>query len=160
MKFKFIYLVILFIIISGCTIRPIEPLEEPKPQLELWVGKYDFYEFWDNSANDIIRGLYYRVHIFEEENEYYADIDIDGWMTLVRWRAKVQSDDESIDLILYEFLSDNMTQGFLEIGDILWTLRKEENDILTYWVKWKPELIENQESGKVYFVKNQHTAIP
>jgi len=74
-------------------------------------------------------------------------------MTLIRWRAKVQGDDESIDLILDSYSPESML-GLHEIGDILWTLRKEENKILTYWGKWSPMLVQNQESGKVYFVKN------
>jgi len=41
MKFKFIYLIILFTIISSCKIQPIEPLES-------WIGSYNFEEFVEN----------------------------------------------------------------------------------------------------------------
>jgi len=46
-----------------------------------------------------------------------------------------------------------MTGELYETGDVLLTLSRENEQILTYWGKLEPVIIENQESGKVYFTK-------
>ena len=151
MKLKFVILLILIIItLSSCT---------NSNQFESWSGDYEFSEWTPPAIEDCPNlTLFYTIHIYEEPScKYYADIIIDGWMTMARWKTVVQGDSKSIDLLFDSYLIDNMTVGKYKKGDILLKLRKDGDKILTYWGELEPMVIDNQKSGEVYFVKADST---
>jgi len=151
MKSKVVIILIFSIILTSCENQTkILPLNSPS-QFESWVGIYDFFEFsYSPVGSDI--SMKYEITIYEENGNYYADMVIDGRMTMIQWKSVIQGDNQSISLILDSYSPESML-GLYEIGDVLVILKKKENEILTYWVELEPTLVENQESGKVYFIK-------
>jgi len=144
MKFRIILLLVLFIVVSGC---------RHNNQIESWEGNYSFFESWPSLNEGINHFMSYSICIYEEDGKYCADMTIDGWMTLARYKALIQGDSQSIELIFDSYLPENMSVLY-DKGDVILTFKKNENEILTYWGEYYPTLIENQESGKVYFVKD------
>ena len=103
-----------------------------------WEGTYEFYEFAEPDEN---RG--YIVKIYKKDSNLYANIDIEGFMTLLKMQANITEEGNKI----------NITQAVYKKGDILFSFEKEENVIKTYWNKLEPMLIKKKKNGKVYFTK-------
>ena len=143
MKLKTVFLFVFSIVLLGFAGQTAFSSSNPKS----WAGSYDFYEFTPPHANWV-----YDVRVYEEGGYYYADVNIDGFQTMTRLKAKVQGNSKSIDLVFDSYLPNNMFELYKK-GDILFTLKKEGNMILTYWGKLEAMLSDNQKSGKVYFIK-------
>jgi len=142
----------------------INEIEKPSVQTEIpsvnfqqnldsWLGEYGFFESWPHLDDNVNYFMAYGICIYKEDKQYYAHIIMDGCQTMARWKTMVQGDDKSINLIFDSYLPDNLYEIY-EKGDILFTLKKSGDDIFTYWGEYYPALLENQESGKVYFVKD------
>jgi len=95
--------------------------------------------------------MVYRLKIYPKNSIYWADINIDGWQTLRRLRARVEGDNDSIQLIFDSYLPENHSKLF-STGDLLLTLTKRESKIITKWGEIKPIVRENEKDG-VYFNK-------
>jgi len=93
------------------------------------------------------------LNIYQKDEKYWADISIDGWQTLRRLKARVEGDNDSIQLIFDSYLPDNDFELF-STGDVLLTLTKRGSKIITKWGKIKPIVRENEKEG-VYFNKVQ-----
>lgn len=118
--------------------------------LNVWVGKYEFYEFAEPHYN-----MAYDMKIYKEKDAYYADINIDGVQTMKRIKAKVHGDQENIDVIFEIYLPDNWVESYAE-DDILFSFKMENGDLNTYWDRIHPMAYANEESGKIYFVKQKN----
>jgi len=121
------------------------------PNLDWWIGVYEFEE---NALSDIggsNQHMEYRVNIYKENDNYFADVSIDGFQTLYRIKAEIKGDEYSIDVVLLEYLQDSMT--YIDIGTVLFSFERENSKLLTYWGEITPILKQNEESGKVYFYK-------
>ncbi len=116
--------------------------------LESWVGNYTFSEFVPPDEN-----MFYSVSLYKENNNYYANISIDGFQTLIRLKAKVNGDANSINLVFDKYLPDNMYNSYNE-GDILIAFKKTDAGIGTYWGKMTPIDEKNKEDG-IYFERQE-----
>ncbi|RCX17265.1 hypothetical protein DFR58_108160 [Anaerobacterium chartisolvens] len=113
--------------------------------LKSWAGNYVFSEFAPPNQN-----MFYRFSVYEENGEYYADINIDGFQTIIRLKAKVLGDEEAIKLAFYKYLPDNISEQFME-GDVLLSFEKKNSKLYTFWGKIQPILEQNTKSGEIYF---------
>ena len=95
----------------------------------------------------------YEIEIYKENDNYYAEIAMDGQTTLVRAKAKVDGEEEFISLRFLKYLPDHGVGLCSEINDVLISFKKENGDIYTYWGEIGPMLYINDESGNVYFEK-------
>lgn len=121
--------------------------------LEYWVGEYEFRE---SVSEPIPMTMDYRIKIDRDDDGYYADIEIDGQTTLARMRAEagLESGSDRIELLFCEYLPEHRIGGAnAEEGEVLLVLERKNGEILTHWGKIVPMLHENEENGKVYFVK-------
>ncbi len=114
------------------------------------VGSYSFYEFAPPNQN-----MNYLITI-EQEDDLYAYIKIDGFQTLLRMKAKVLSSNDEIILEFYEHYVDEVgNTSMWEVcskGDILLTLKRKNDILITEWREIQPLLIANEEPGQ-YFTK-------
>ncbi len=94
----------------------------------------------------------YNINVSKEDDEYYANINIDGFQTNKRIKAKVLSNQDGINLVFDTYLSDSTGED-LNKGDVLLDLYKVDSEIYTNWGKIEPILPEKQTPGKVYFEK-------
>lgn len=113
--------------------------------LESWIGDYTFSEFAPPNQN-----MFYRISIYKENDDYYAEINIDGFQTIRRLQAKVIGDESSIKLIFNKYLPENLMEPYVE-GDILLSFEKRNSHLYTFWGKIQPILENNTKSGDEYF---------
>lgn len=120
--------------------------------LDSWIGTYTFDEVY---AEEGYAPMFmdYDVKIYKEDEQYYADVVINGHMTAIDVKAQVYGDDEWISLVLREYNSDHITGLSYMENTIMFSMRREEEQIYTYWGVLTPLLLENSESGKIYFEK-------
>ena len=121
------------------------------PNLESWVGDYEFSEFAPPNIN-----MFYGFSIYRENGNYYAKISIDGFQTIKRLQANVSGDENSIKLIFAEYLPDNRFEPYIE-EDILLSLEKRNSYLCTNWGKIQPILESNMKPSEVHFKQNQNS---
>ena len=112
-----------------------------------WIGHYKFYEFAEPNMNKFAR-----IEIYKNNEEYFANVNIDGWMTMKRIIAKISGDKNKIDILFEGYDADDVHYEPLVKGDILLSLSKEDSQIITAWGEITPMLKENEKDG-VYFQK-------
>jgi len=115
--------------------------------LESWIGQYLFSEFTPPDENK-----FYSVSIYKESDDYFGDINIDGFQEIQRMKAKVTGNEELINIVFEEYLPDNISEPYKK-GDVLLKFEKNDSDIYTSWGKIEPMLGSNKKSGGVYFRK-------
>ena len=120
--------------------------------LDNWVGEYKFFESASEPNGPIIM-MNYEIEIYKKDDNYYAEIAIDGQTTLVRAKAKVEGNEDFIKLSFLQYLPNHRVGLCSEINDLLISFKKENEDIYTYWGEIGPMLYKNEESGNVYFEK-------
>ncbi|MBO4684053.1 MAG: hypothetical protein J5600_01855, partial [Desulfovibrio sp.] len=76
--------------------------------------------------------IFYGIDIRQEGGEILADIDGDGFQTLMRIRTSVSGDEDSIQLRFKEAREDNVLASF-DKGELLLTLERQEGRLLTRW---------------------------
>ena len=123
--------------------------------LETWIGEYSFTEIWESLAHELPTGLMlYSIRVNINEGGYYAEMYIDGHMTMKRLKARVIGNEEFIKLIFKTYLPDNMNfviEPYKE-GDLLLCFKRDNAEIITRWGALTPALPENSQEG-VYFTK-------
>lgn len=119
-------------------------------ELVQWVGEYKFEEAVSGSPPMVMS---YEIEIYEEEGNYFAEIEQMGQTTMACIKAEVRGNKDEIYLLFNEYLPNNFWGPLCERGDILIKFSKEKGELCTYWGKITPLLYENEESGKVYFIK-------
>lgn len=142
MKRKYLFGVFTIVVCISCLLffynnRPVS-----------WVGSYTFYEFAPPNQN-----MRYLITI-EKEDDSFAYIEIDGFQTLMRIKAKVLTNDNEIMLEFCEhYFDEKGNTSMWEVyakGDILLTLKEQDDMLLTEWGKIQPLLIANEKPGQYF----------
>ncbi|MDL2302457.1 DUF5991 domain-containing protein [Lachnospiraceae bacterium OttesenSCG-928-D06] len=117
---------------------------------DFWVGNYTFYEFAPPNQN-----MRYLITI-EDEDDLFAYVKIDGFQTIMRMKAKVLINDDEIMLEFYEhYFDEEGNTSIWEVyskGDILLTLKVQDDILFTEWGKIQPLMTANEKPGQ-YFTK-------
>ena len=145
---RFISLVFCLLLFVSCANQARAQASSGEGALSGWVN--NGWGFFESAPPDF--NMQYTIDIYEADDAYYADIAIDGFQTMERLKAAVQGDSDSVSFIFDEYLPGNQSEPYAK-GDLLLTLRAEGSQIYTDWGKLEPALVENQVSGKVYFVR-------
>ena len=76
--------------------------------LDSWVGIYYYVESFPHfEIPDYYFNTIYSVDIYNEGEKYFAEIYLGGWQADIKMRAKVEGNDETIDIIYMENLPTN-----------------------------------------------------
>lgn len=137
------------LIFMGCRSGTKESYSQ-SDDLKGWVGTYSFAECYSKPDHASLF-MDYKITIYQEEEEHFADIKMTGQTTQASIRAEVYGNDEWISLVFQQYLPDHVMGGINDTSSVLLSFRKEESDIYTYWGELKPMLYENEDSGKIYF---------
>ena len=119
-----------------------------------WIGRYTFNESAKNVSGEGAQSWSYILDVkpLDDEN-MIASLQVDGFQTMTRLEAKVNATAMDIEFIFDKYGKDNMFELYKK-GDKLFTFSlNEKNEIITNWDKMKPNILENQKSGKVMFKK-------
>ena len=149
MKKYIVTILLLSFLVSACGNRNAKNTSdnEVTANSDEWIGSYSFYEFLPPNIN-----MGYGLTVYKENEEYYANVTIDGFQTMTRLRAKIQTDSNKANFIFDEYLPENMFELYKK-GDVLLTLERKGIDILTTWGKISPVDENNEPNGKIYFTK-------
>ena len=102
---------------------------QERENLDSWIGGYEFEEA---AITDEIRlstpAWAYLLWIYYEHNAYHAKISIDGYMTLKRFLAIVEGDENEIRIVLNDYYPKDDYCYYNE-GSILLSLKRHDNDI-------------------------------
>lgn len=105
--------------------------------LSSWVDTYVYTEGVPHPENE---GYYHcivlQMEIYEEEGAYYANITGNGWMLCTRTLARIEGDENSIDILFTETLQGDTVYGKYERYDedgLLLSLSRKEDIIQTSW---------------------------
>ena len=119
--------------------------------LDTWVGEYAYGESSQPAIPDGIGPFVgYVIFIYEEEGRYFANITADGWMLGIRAKAQVRGDENSIELVFFEYPEDSM--NIYDPGDVILRFSKNKDVIITTWVNDTPLSGEEGAEG-IYFQK-------
>ncbi len=119
-----------------------------------WAGQYTFEESAKNVTGDGAQTWNYVIDIKEKDaNTLIADIQVAGFQTMTRIEASVKATEKNAEVIFEQYGKDNMFELYKK-GDRLFTIEaNDKGEIITNWDKMKPNVIENQKSGKIMFKK-------
>jgi PBP1b-binding outer membrane lipoprotein LpoB len=119
-----------------------------------WIGQYEFDESTPNAAGSGAQSWNYVVTVSaKEDNTLTAYIQIDGFQTMTRIEAEVKATEKNADFIFRKYEAENVFEPYKK-GDKLFSLEiNDKNDMITNWDMMKPNIVENQKSGKVMFKK-------
>lgn len=124
---------------------------EEEDNLDTWLGTYTFDEVYD----DPFMFMDYDVNVYKENGRYYADVDISGQFTSVHVKTNVYGNSEWISFALREYYPDEVQVGVFGEDSVLFSMRKYENSIYTYWGIQTSLGIQNNQSGGIYFKQTE-----
>jgi len=141
--------------LAACATAPLDQVtpSTPADALGTWVGDYNYEELLgagDNGADE--SSINYHITISPGDSGYEALISLDGFQTQQNLLATVQGDADQISLVFAGYTGDNLWQPY-NPGDVLLTLARNGEDILTTWGALTPQLEQNQAPG-LYFHGN------
>lgn len=122
-----------------------------KENLDAWIGNYEYSESYAEIDGPPMF-MDYSIEVYKGEKDYFANMEIMGQTTMASVEAKVYGDREWISFVFIGYADDNIT-GVYEKDDVLLSLRKDGNEIYTYWGKIEPMLYLQTKSGEVCFVQ-------
>lgn len=122
--------------------------------IKKWAGQYTFEESAKNVTGSGAQTWNYVIDIKEKDSgTLVADIQVDGFQTMTRIEASVKASDKNAEVIFEKYGKDNMFELYKK-GDRLFTIEtNDKGEIITNWDKMKPNVLENQKSGKIMFKK-------
>lgn len=125
-----------------------------KDILNKWIGQYAFDESAPNAAGSGVQSWSYVINVsLREKDSLIAIIRIDGFQTMTRIEAEVKVTEKNADFIFNKYGEENMFELFKK-GEKLFSLEiNDKNEMITNWDKMKPNVVDNQKSGKVMFKK-------
>lgn len=142
--------ILLICMLVGCQAKIGDDQEVQIDTLEKWVGTYEFSE-QSNAEDGMFMVMDYAIKIYKEDNRYWADLEIIGQTTWVNVQTEIYGDEEWISFVFSKELPNNMSE--MDESVVLFSFRKAESEIYTYWGDIQPMLYENQHSGRIYFSK-------
>ena len=115
-----------------------------KDNLYSWYGYYIFEEGVPRLA------WAYGLWIYDSDGEVYAELSVDGHLMSMRLLATLRGDASRVDVIFKDYY-DVGDKVFCEKGDVLFTLVRDGNEVLTYWDGLQPNLEKSMGSGILAF---------
>jgi len=135
--------------LAGCATLPQAPMMSADP-VRGWVGDYHFEELLGvGEEDDNEASINYHITITNEAEGYVAVITMDGFQTQQNLNAVVKGDPNWIMLIFSDYFGDNLWEPYTA-GDVLLTLSREGDNLVTLWGAIKPQLEQNQSPGQYF----------
>lgn len=128
-----------------------------KVNLDNWIGKYFFEEAYSEDGYAPM-GMLYDIEIYKENNQYYADVVVNGHMTAIDLKAKLYGNEEWVSLVIEEYNPEHITGLSKMENTVLLSLSKQEEELYTYWGVLEP-LSEKLPFSGIYFEKITEEAI-
>ena len=119
--------------------------------LNSWLGRYTFSEAAPREAG-LSDTWVYEIIVYEENDGYFAEINVDGVQTMTRLQARVNGDANVVKFIFDKYLPGHMLATYKEGGELL-QLKKSSSSLITSWGEMTPALPEMTAEVMECFVK-------
>lgn len=119
---------------------------------ERWTGRYEFDESGGKTAGGAVITVNHEIEIIETDDGLIAMIRSQGFQTSRDLVCKARIDGQKL-LIYFESYGENNVLATYQEGDLLLTLERGKDRLLTHWGMFQPVTDANRKSGKVYFQK-------
>lgn len=136
-------------IVDDETEEIMEDDETIKDDMDSWIGKYEFGE-GVNEPDSAPMVMAYDIDIYKENNQYYADVEINGQMAGINLRAKLYGNNEWASLVINDYYPEHVTGLSGMENSVILSLRRQGEEIYTYWGVMIPLLMANEASGNIY----------
>lgn len=118
-----------------------------------WEGTYSFIEGVPR-GNGNVGNVSHTITIYRSGNNLVADLEADGWQTLVKLKCTAKVVGNRINLYFKSYGdTDGQPMMTYKKGALLLSLARSGNKVLTYWSAYKPVALKNGKSGRVFFRK-------
>ncbi len=141
MRFKSFAVIIFAILLSGSAFAQ-----------ERWVGHYTFEENGGKTAGGSAIIVSHDVEIIDTDDGLIAEIKANGFQTSRDLTAKVKIEGQKALFYFESYGEDNILSTFKE-GELLFTLERKNNQLLTTWGAYTDVTGKFAKPGKVYFEK-------
>ena len=119
---------------------------------ERWTGSYEFEEDGGKTSGGSAIVVVHEIDIIETDDGLIAEVRANGFQTSRALVAKVRFEGEKALLYFESYGDSNMLETFKE-GELLLTLERKGDQILTTWGAYLPASDKFKKPGKVYFRK-------
>lgn len=123
-----------------------------------WVGDYKYYEDPVPTATGINKIMQWEMSVSQQRDTCWGILEITGLTTYIKLLTTLSGDSSNVDVIYNKYLDGS--QDF-NPGDVLFTLSKDSNKIITTWSSLRPLLADNPETAGTCFKmtkKRKHDA--
>ena len=91
-----------------------------------WTGTYEWTDLGARNSGAVLE---YSAKVFEENGALVADVDGDGFQTMLRARCRVEATDTTLTFVLDSYRDENMFETY-KPGEKLFTLRRAGGKLL------------------------------
>ncbi len=119
---------------------------------ERWTGHYTFEENGGKTAGGSAIVVTHDVEIMDTDDGLIAQIKANGFQTSRDLTAKVKITGQKAQFFFESYGEDNILSTFKD-GELLFTLERKNNQLLTTWGAYTDVTGKYVKPGKVYFEK-------
>jgi hypothetical protein len=117
-----------------------------------WVGEYSYYEDPVPTATGINKIMQWELSVSQQNDTCWGTLEITGLTTYIKLLTTLSGDSSRVDVIYNKYL-DGMED--FNPGDVLFSLSKDSNKIITTWNRLQPLLADNPEMEGASFKMNK-----
>ena len=104
-----------------------------------WVGDYSYHELPVPTATGINKIMEWEFSVSQQNDTCWGTLEITGLTTYIKLLTTVSGDSSRVDVMYNKYLDGS--QDF-KPGDVLFSLHKEGNQVITNWKRLQPMLAE------------------
>jgi hypothetical protein len=113
-----------------------------------WVGDYAFHEDPVPTATGINKIMQWELSVAQKSDTCFGTLEITGLTTYIKLLTTLSGDSSKVDVLYNKYLDGS--QDF-KPGDVLFSLHRDSNHIVTTWKQLQPMLAEDPETSGACF---------
>jgi hypothetical protein len=114
-----------------------------------WVGDYTYHEDPVPTSTGINKIIEWELSVSQQQGDTcWGTLEITGLTTYIKLLTTLSGDSARVDVVYNRYLDGS--QDF-KPGDVLFSLSKDSNNIITTWNRLTPLLAENHEVAGACF---------
>lgn len=111
---------------TNCPVQNTET--EVKNNLDNWIGQYAFDEAYSEEGYAPMF-MDYDINIYKENDQYYADVVVNGQMTGINLKARLYGSDEWVSLVIEKYNPEHVTGLSKMENTVLLSLERQGEDL-------------------------------
>jgi len=113
-----------------------------------WVGDYSFHEDPVPTATGINKIMEWELSVSQQNDTCWGTLEITGLTTYIKLLTTLSGDSSRVDVLYNKYLDGS--EDF-KPGDVLFSLSKDSNNIITTWNQLTPMLAESHDAQGACF---------